>query len=475
MRKKIALQFVSSNLATLANFMLVVILARLLTPTDVGIFSMSAVLIAVAHVFRDFGVTTYLKREKEVTSALIRSALGLLIATSWTVAALLYLSSGVWARFFAVPAVADVVEVLALGFVFIPFGAIPQALLTRNFQVERSAAVVAVSTVSYFSTSVLLAWNGFAHMTMAWANLVNILVSGIAYHVAYGGRLSLLPSTKGWKRMLNFGAGNLLAALLKAADNALPDVALGRMSSPATVGLFSRANATVNMVAMAVNPTIQYFTLPYLAQIYHAQGRIAGEFLRTSSIVNCLVQPTLLWIALMGKEIVLTLFGSPWLGSVDAIPWLCATFSMLTLFTLTPQAVASVGRPMAAVPPMLIGLLAKVACVLIVFESTLQSFSIALFLGQLLAAPSYLWINRTVLGVSTRAWLVDAAKMAIPLLITGALAREILIPKMEGLPSLLQLLLSGLFMLVLTAVAYTLIGMPIRAEMQRVIKHLSQR
>lgn len=475
MRKKIALQFVSSNLATLANFLLVVILARLLTPTDVGIFSMSAVLIAVAHVFRDFGVTTYLKREKEVTPALIRSALGLLIATSWTVAALLYLSSGIWARFFAVPEVADVVEVLALGFVFIPFGSIPQALLTRNFQVERSAAVVAVSTVGYFSISVTLAWHGFAHMTMAWANLVNIIVTGLAYHLAYGGGIPLLPSTKGWTRMLNFGAGNLLAALLRAADNALPDVALGRMSTPATVGLFSRANATVNMVAMAVNPTIQYFALPYLARVYHAQGHIASEFLRASSIVNCLILPALLWIALMGKEIVRLLFGSPWLGSVEAIPWLCATYAVLTLFTLTPHAVTSVGRPMAAVFPMLIGLLAKVACVLLIFESTLQSFSMALFLGQVLAVPSFLWINRKVLGVSTRAWLADVAKTATSLLVIGLLAGGILIPSLQGLPPLAQLVISGFFVMALTVAAYAVMGMPIRAEVQRIIKHLPTR
>lgn len=475
MRKKIALQFVTSNLATLANFLLVIILARLLTPTDVGIFSMSAVLITVAHVFRDFGVTAYLKREKEVTPELIRSALGLLIATSWTVAGAMYMSSGLWARFFGVPEVADVVVVLAVGFIFIPFGSIPQALLTRDFRVERSAVVIAVSTIAYFVTSILLAWLGFAHMTMAWANLVNIIVTGIAFHLAYGRGMPLWPSAKGWGRMFHFGFGNLVAALLRAADNAVPDVALGRMSTPADVGLFSRANATVNMVAMAVNPTVQYFALPYLAKVHHDRGGIGSEFLRAGSIINCLILPALAWIALMGHDIVLVLFGPAWLGSVPAIPWLCAAFAVVTLFTLTPQAVTSIGRPMAAVPPLLLGLVGKAVCIVWLFDGSLPSFALALFLGQLLAAPGYAWINRSVLGIPLLGWARDAAKTLGPLAIVTLLASYVLTPWTVYLSPFLRLLVSGSFIAVLSLGVYALIGMPIRAEFQRATALLIRR
>ena len=81
-RQKVALQFIVSNLALVANFVLTIVLARLLSPHDIGIFSMSAVLMAVAHVFRDFGVTAFIKREKELTSESLRNALGVLLVTS---------------------------------------------------------------------------------------------------------------------------------------------------------------------------------------------------------------------------------------------------------------------------------------------------------------------------------------------------------------------------------------------------------
>lgn len=276
-RQKVALQFVVSNLALIANFVLSIVLARLLTPQEIGIFSMSAVLMAVAHVFRDFGVTAFIKREKELTPDTLRNALGVLLITSWSVAAAMFFSAPYWAHFFHEAQVLLVVQVLALGFVFIPFGAIPMAILSREMAVEKSARITAVTSVVYFGSSVGLALAGFGAMTMAWANLVNIIVSGAMARWVVDRPLPWLPGFRQLHDIVHFGLGNLLTALLKAADNALPDILLGRWMTPAAVGLFSRANSTVNMVGTALLPTVNFFALPYMAKVHHTHVLISMQ------------------------------------------------------------------------------------------------------------------------------------------------------------------------------------------------------
>lgn len=474
-RKQIALQFVVSNLATVANFVLVMVLARILTPTDVGIFSMSAVLIAIAHVFRDFGVTSFIKREKTLTYESVRSAFGLLIATSWTMAVAMYFTANAWATFFGVREVKEVVEVLALGFVFIPFGSIPQALLTRHFKVERTALVIAVSTATYFSSSVMLAWHGFAHMTMAWANLINIIVTGAAYHVVCQDNVPFIPRFRGWGRMLDFGIGNLVTALIKAADNALPDVALGRMGTAAQVGLFSRANATVNILNTAVTPTIQFFAIPYLAKVHHTQRAVAPEYLRTSSIINCFIIPALACIALTGEDLILILFGNRWLESADAIPWLCAAFAVSSSFTLAPHAVTSVGRPMAAAAPLTIGLIFKIIAIILLFDGTLQSFALALFIGQLLAAPAYIMTINTVLAVSKTAWAKDVLKSTLPVLVLALAVNSYITNYFSGFHPAISAMLTSILVLTPTAFAYWILKLPICNEFARLWSSVCKR
>lgn len=429
-RQKVALQFVVSNLALVANFVLTIVLARLLSPQDIGIFSMSAVLMAVAHVFRDFGVTAFIKREKELTPESLRNALGVLLLTSWSVSGVMFLSAPYWADFFREALVVPVVQVLALGFVFIPFGAIPMAILSREMSVEKSARITAVATVVFFASSVSLALAGFGPMTMAWANLINIIVTGVMARWALGRPLPWLPAFGQSKSIVHFGLGNLLTALLKAADNALPDILLGRKMTPADVGFFSRANSTVNMVSTALLPTVNYFALPYMAKVHHANGPVAGEYLRATSLINALMLPALAAIAVLAHDIVVLLYGNAWLEAVPAIPWLCLAYAVSSLFTLSAPALTGVGKPYAAIGPTALLVVAKVACALWLMDGTLSTFALAIALGQLLSLPYQLWIHQRHLNLPWTDWV----KSTLPLIAHTTLVGAVCFAVRDALP-----------------------------------------
>lgn len=472
LRKKIAFQFLVSNMALVANFALTVILARLLTPTDIGIFSMSAVLIAVAHVFRDFGVTAFLKQEKTLSKEIMRGAIGLLVAASWTVAAVMYLSAPLWAAFFKEPKVSDVVEVLALGFVFIPLGAVPQALLVREMDVAKSAWVTLTTTTVYFVVSILLAYSDFKHMTMAWANLINIVVSGIAFNVVLKTRLPWLPSTYGWKRISSFGTGNLASSLLRALDNAIPDIALGKLSSPASVGLFSRANSTVNMIGTVLHPTIYFFALPFLARTHHAHGSLHKEFLKGSSIINCLMMPALIWIAIVAQDVVRILYGNQWLAASEAIPWLSLAIAATNIFVLSSQAVTGIGKPHAVIPAVVATLCFKGLLIYWLFDGSLKSFAMAIALGQVAAVPAFVWINVRYLKVPVIEWIINLCK-PVPAWLAGGVTLYLV---HELLPTewflLARLSLSSAIFAAITLAMYMLLNIPIRDELIQLLQKL---
>lgn len=410
LRLKVATQFIVSNLALVANFALSVILARILSPEDVGIFSMSAVLIGIAHVFRDFGVTAFLKQEKTLTKLLIKGAIGLLMACSWLAGTVMFLTAELWAEFFQESRVVPVVRVLALGFFFIPFGAIPQAILMRDMDVAKSAWVTGVSTLIYFSASITFALLGFKHMTMAWANLLNILVSAVAYNVFLRAKISWCPTFYGWKEMVGFGSGNLLSALLRAIDSAFPDLVLGKLSSPQNVGLLSRANSTVNMIGTVIHPTVYFFAVPFLAKTHHQKGSLHIEYLRGGSIINCLILPAIVWVSVLSVEVVRFLYGEQWIGAAPAIPWLGGAIGVATFFTLTGYAVTGIGRPHLAIAPLLLTLVCKALLVVWLFDGTLSSFAMCIAVGQVFSIPAYVWINRKYLQVSIIDWLRDVLR-----------------------------------------------------------------
>lgn len=474
-RQKVALQFIVSNLALVANFVLTIVLARLLSPEDIGIFSMSAVLMTVAHVFRDFGVTGFIRREKELTPDSLRNALGVLLVTSWSVAAAMYLSAPYWAYFFHEARVVPVVQVLALGFLFIPFGAIPMAIISREMAVEKSARITAVTTVVYFGASVGLALDGFGPMTMAWANLINILVTGAMARWALARPLPWLPAFHQLKGIVHFGLGNLLTALLKAADSALPDILLGRRMTPTAVGLFSRANSTVNMVSTALLPTINYFALPYMAKVHHANGPVAGEYLRATSLINSLMLPALAAIAVLAHDIVSVLYGSAWLAAVPAIPWLCLAYALSSLFMLSTPALTGVGKPYASIGPTALSLVAKIACAWWLMDGTLSTFALAMALGQLLSAPLMVFILKRQLGVPVFAWLKNTLSVLALTASTGALCWFTRTQLPDEWPSSLTIAFTGLALIIAFFPISRALSLPISLELQNIFDKLRKK
>lgn len=474
-RQKVALQFLVSNLALVANFALSIVLARLLTPQDIGIFSMSAVLMAVAHVFRDFGVTAFIKREKELTPETLRNAFGVLLTTSWSVAAVMFVSAPYWAQFFHESRVMPAVQVLALGFVFIPFGAIPMAILQREMAVEKSARITAVTSVVYFGASVALALMGFGPMTMAWANLVNIITTGVMARWVVGRPLPWLPGFRQIGDIVHFGLGNLLTALLKAADNALPDILLGRWMTPAAVGLFSRANSTVNMVGTALLPTVNFFALPYMAKVHHSDGPVASEFLRASSLINSLMLPAFAVIAVLAHDIVSLLYGRAWLEAVPAIPWLCLSYAISSLFTLSAPALTGVGKPYAAIGPNAMLVTAKTAVAIWLMDGTLHTFALAVALGQLLSVPYYLWIHERYLGLRWIAWIKSTMSLVLQALLVGSICLGIRQALPQDIAPWVAIGVTGMGALLAFLMGCPLLRLPMADELQRLRYALMQR
>ena len=464
-RKKFGFQLIFSNAEVAGHLVLSMVLARLLDPDDIGVYSMSAVLVAVAHLFRDFGVTAFIKRQKELSEETLRSALGVVMCTSWTMALVMFLSAPLWSGFFHEPRVENVVKVLAMGFVLIPFGALPGAILVRNMEVVRTAKAGMIALSVYFTVSVVLALKGFEHMTMAWASVINIATHITAVRLLSTTKTPWIPGFKNWARVANFGVGAMITSAMTAIDNAIPDIALGRLSTPANVGFFSKANSTINIASSGVMPAVNYFALPYMARLHHGQGDVAAEVCRVTSYLATLLLPAMAMTALLANEVIFLLYGAKWLPSAVAVPWLCISAGLGVLFSFVPAALMGIGKPYVAGLPMLMLLGLKAVFIGLLFDGTLQSFAEAMVVAQVLTVPMGLWIQYRYLGIAPLRWLAMAAPVVglTLTLLVSMLALKWVLP---ALPAWAMLLALGLPAAIGWALLLRLFGLPVYGELR---------
>jgi len=176
-RRALAIAVAENQLTFALQFATAVIVARLLTPSEIGVYSIAVITLSAAHVIRDFGVVAYLVKEAELSTEKIRAASGLSFLVSWALAALIGLASFPLAKFYNEPRLLHLTWVLALNFVMIPFGAVAMAILRRDLQMGRIFTIRVGSAAASATTVVVLALLGFGPMSLAIGNTVNTAVT----------------------------------------------------------------------------------------------------------------------------------------------------------------------------------------------------------------------------------------------------------------------------------------------------------
>lgn len=391
LRKPLLINFLSTSGATGVQFFVSIVLARLLSPSEIGIFSIAVVFVNIAHIFRDFGVASYLQRERDLTADKIRSAIGVLFTTSWFIAVTLFVSSEWIASWFNEPGILPVMRVLSAGFLLIPFSAVTNALLTREYAAGKQAIVSVIGTATYAFTCLGLAANDFGTMSLAWANLANITASAIALVPFRPRNAPWLPSFKNWRKVLHFGFGSLLSNCAIAVNNAIPDILLGKVSSAHNVGLLSRANSTVSIFTYIAGNTVNYGSVTFFSSAHHNGRPLAPMVAHATSLVTGVGWPALALTALLGNEIVLTLYGADWLECVPAIPALALAAAIALMFNYTPAVLNALGRPYLSVVPVGLSIFVRITAVFAMFDGSIRTFAWAICIASIITLPIMLW------------------------------------------------------------------------------------
>lgn len=404
-RRGFVINFASSSMATVVQFVVSMILARMLTPAEIGVFSITVVFVNIAHVFRDFGVASYVTREKDLTPQKVRSAIGVLYTSTWLIALVIYLGSGWIARYFEHPEIERVTQVLAFGFLLIPFSSLMLAILLREFEADKLAWVTLAGTTAYTVTCLTLAYLGHGTMSLAWANFANIAATALAYLPFRPKGLPWLPSFLGWGKIIRFGSGTILTNLANTLNNAIPDVLLGKLGSAHQVGLFSRANSTVNIFTHVAGQAVNFGSLSYIAKAHHDNRPLGPLLGRAVALLTGVGWPALIGTVMFGEEIVLLLYGSTWIESVPAIAPLAWAAAVAMLFNYSRAALTAIGLPYLASAPLFASVFARVMLALLFFDGTLASFAWIMLGGSLLTLPVQVLLQTRYLAFDTRAML----------------------------------------------------------------------
>lgn len=305
------------------QFVLTIILARLLSPDDYGVIAMPAIFLAIAQVFIDSGFANALIRKPDINEKDLSTAFYFNVLVGFSAYIVLFISSPIIADFFNTPILSKLLKVTAFVVFLNSLGIVQQAVLTKKMDFKSQAVISAISTFVSGAIGVWMAYTGYG----VWA-LVFQQVSAALLRVAllwlYGRWKPLwMWSKDSFGYLWNFGSKVIIIGLLDTIFNNVYAFVIGKKYNAKDLGNYTRAQQFADLPINNINSIVQKVTLPLLSEIQDDDIRLSSIYLRLIEMSSLLVVPLMFGLAAMANPLIISLLGKEWEGCVLLFQILC--------------------------------------------------------------------------------------------------------------------------------------------------------
>lgn len=442
-KKSLGLSFATQYTEMAIQFVAVMFLARLITPEEVGIYSVAAFLMALLQVFRDFGVGKYLISVDELTPDRIRSAYGVAIILAWMIALFLLFAAPYVAAFYDEPRVADILTVMSASFAITPLGSLLTSIFRRHMEFKKVLIVRITSSLCHVTTAISLALYGMGALSLAWANFAGILGFGVTAMILRTKGTPYLPSFKNIREIFSFGSVSSLGNIATVLGTNGPDVIIGKAIDLAASGYFSRANGMVQMFRALISGAIGPIILPYFSQLRRDEGDVKQAYQLAIAHLTVVAWPFFAVVALLSLPIIRVLYGSQWDVSAPVAQVLCLMGAVTCLSTFAADVMIAHGKVGQATASQVLTQPVRVGAVLAASPFGLTAIAAALVLAECYTVVITSRRLRAVTDVSFLSVLHATRKSAIVTAASSIAPAIVALVFAGGQHAWLQLILGG--------------------------------
>jgi len=326
------------------QFIVSVVLARLLTPTEFGLIGMIMVFIALGNVFLNSGFGAALIQKQDTTEIHYSSVFYANILLSLVAAAALWLAAPWIARFYSQPALIGPTRVLGLNFIFTAFGLIQTTLLTKSMDFKTQAKVRLVAVGGSGVVGVSMALLGFGVWSLVAQGLSNTLFDAALLWILSRWRPRRTFSVDALRELFGFSSRMLASGVLDTLFRNIYNIVIGKLFLPADLGYYTRANSLQQIPSQTLGAVISRVTFPLFSEIQRQPERIRNgvrKSLRTVALVNF---PLMIGILVTARPLVITLIGEKWLPSVPYLQLLTFVGLLYPLSAINLNTLLALGR-----------------------------------------------------------------------------------------------------------------------------------
>ncbi|EMD81594.1 oligosaccharide flippase family protein [Pacificimonas flava] len=377
-------------------FITSLIIARVLTPSEIGTFSIAMASVVIADVIKAAGVSNYFILADEIDKTRVQEANGLVGALSLTLGVVIYSSRNLIADFYGAPRIADILLVVAISYPLIPYQAIPNALLVRELKVGTTGILAIGSQVINSGTAIVLALNGYGSMSLVWGMFASSITLVVTYrfleipHMSYRFRLS------NWKAVWSISAWTMASSLLNNVGARSNELVIGRTLGISSAAFFERSLTLPRLLWANLSRPILGVLAPLTSDEIRKGSYKESDTLFRMQAFSALFCPVLFALATQSGPVIRLMYGSQWTAAIEPAFWVCISSALVGHFVTLNSVLIAQGRLKEFFYINLSEQVAKVGVFVVFANTDIIIIARAMLLVSLVYISAYLWIGKKI-------------------------------------------------------------------------------
>lgn len=463
----------ADNLASSGiTFLVGILLARILSPSEFGILGMITIFIAISNSIVDSGFSNALIRKIDAKNIDYNTVFYFNLVIGIIFFIILFSVAPAISRFFSEPVLIEVTRAMGAILIINAFSIVQRTLLVKKVDFKTQTKISLLASIISGLVGIGLALSGFGVWSLVGQQILKQLLNSIFLWIFNSWRPALEFSRHSFKELFGFSSKLLLSGIIDTIYKNIYYLIIGKLYSAAQLGQYTRAEQFNNVFSSNLTSVVQRVSYPVLSSIQNDTEKLKDAYKRLIKTTMLVTFACMLSLAAVAKPLIIILIGEKWLPSVVFLQIICFAGMLYPLHAINLNMLQVKGRSdiflkleiikkFIAVLPISLGIFFGIEFMLVgsVFTSIIAYFLNSHYSGFLI-------------NYNTRDQIVDILPSFLISIIVTATMWSVTLLKFS--PWII-ILLQGLIGFILYAIMYETSKLPEYIELKEIIHSIMKR
>lgn len=330
--------------AQAVSFIVSIILARLLLPSDYGIIAMVTIFITISQVFVDSGMGNALIQKKDADDTDFSSVFYFNIILCLIIYGILFMIAPIIANFYNNSNLTDVIRVLGITIIISSVKNVQQAYVSKHMIFKKFFFATLGGTIIAATIGICMAYMGFGVWALVAQQVANTLIDTIILWITVKWRPKLLFSLKRIKELFSYGWKLLVSALINTFYDNIRQLVIGKKYSSADLAYYNNGKKFPSFIVNNINSSIDSVLLPAMSSEQSDIKRVRSMTRRAIKTSSYIMWPLMIGLAIVAEPLVKLLLTEKWMSSVIFLQIFSIIYAIEPIQTANLIAIKAIGR-----------------------------------------------------------------------------------------------------------------------------------